>query len=452
MDLSRRQFLLASAAALQTASLRPNILFLLSDDQRADALGAAGNSVIRTPHLDALAARGTLFTNHFVSTAICVSSRASILSGLHMRSHGIDQFNKQFTPQQFSRTYPGLLRAAGYSTGFIGKYGLDGGELPEKEFDFWRGFRGQGSYFPQGEPGPHLTAIMGDQAVEFLRAADASRPFCLSVSFKSPHVQDADPRQFLYDPADAALYRDVTFPYPRNTESLNDLPVSIQRSEARRRWAVRFSTPALYQESVRSYLRLITGMDRAIGRIFAELKSRNLEQNTLVVFTSDNGFYLAEHGLAGKWYMHEESIRVPLIMAGPGIAAGARRTDMTLNIDLAPTLLGFAGVTAPPSIQGRNLLQPHLRPREDWFYEHTFRSNGWIPATTGVRTTRWKYTLYPDEPTRFETLHDLQSDPGEIKNLASSRADLMMRLRRRHSVWQQALDAWRPDATWSDPD
>jgi arylsulfatase A-like enzyme len=452
MDLTRRRFLASSAALLQQPARRPNILFLLADDQRFDSLGCMGNRVIRTPHVDSLAARGTVFTNHFVSTAICVSSRASIFSGLYTRCHGIDEFSKQFSAAQLARTYPALLRAAGYRTGFIGKYGLDGGQLPEKGFDYWRGFRGQGNYFPQGEPGPHLTTVMGDQAQEFLESNRDAQPFCLSVSFKAPHVQDQDPRQFLPDPADRALYEDAKWPFPpAKSELIAGLPLSVQRSEARRRWAVRFSTSELFHESVRNYYRLITGVDRQVGRMLETLRRRGELARTLVVYTSDNGFYLGEFGLAGKWFMHEESIRVPLVMAGPSVAEGRRSDDLTLNIDLAPTLLASAGVAAPPSMQGRPVLDRSLPRREEFFYEHYFRSGGWIPATEGVRARDWKYTKYIDEPGDAEELFDLRKDPGELTNLARAGGGLLQRGRARREAWMSALQRWTPDAAWKDP-
>src|ERR1700722_6530556 len=158
---------------------RPNILFLLADDMRWDSLGCTGNKVAVTPNLDALASGGTLFRNNFVTTSICCVSRASILSGQYARRHGINDFVTPFSPAAFAGTYPALLRAAGYRTGFIGKFGV-GERMPEKEFDYWRGFPGQGHYFQKGDP-THLTKRMADQALEFLSAADR-RPFCLSVS------------------------------------------------------------------------------------------------------------------------------------------------------------------------------------------------------------------------------------------------------------------------------
>src|SRR5262249_47807692 len=146
------------------------------------------NQVVRTPHLDALAAHGVVFRNHFVTTSICCVSRASIFSGQYLRRHGVNDFSTDFTPAAFARTYPALLRAAGYRTGFIGKYGV-GVTMPVKEFDYWRGFPGQGRYFEKDEK-EHLTHRMGEQALEFLQGGDGTRPFCLSISFKAPHCQD----------------------------------------------------------------------------------------------------------------------------------------------------------------------------------------------------------------------------------------------------------------------
>jgi arylsulfatase A-like enzyme len=447
--MTRREFCAAPALLHLQQRRRPNLIFLLGDDHRWDALGCMGNPRIHTPNIDSLARSGVTFRNHFVTTAICVTSRASIFTGQWARTHKIVEFNQQFTPQQHAHTYPGVLRAAGYRTGFIGKYGLDKPPAPKDQFDYWAGFLGQGRYFPQGEPGPHLTGMMTGQAREFLNSANSSQPFCLSVSYKAPHVQDDDPRQFLPAPEDEARYRDVHMPVPKtmDTDAISRLPLSVQDSEARRRWGVRFSTPALFQRSVRNYYALITGVDRSVGAILAELDRLGLRDNTILVYTGDNGFYLGEHGLAGKWFMHEESIRVPLIASGPGIAAGRSVEAMTLNVDLAPTLLDLAGVAAPPAMQGTSLSgwlrgAPPARWRTEWFYEHHFRANGWIPPTEGIRTERWKYTVYPEERPAFEELYDLQADRLEERNLAREpeHAKTLDALRGRHRAWLESLE------------
>ncbi len=466
--MTRRSFASLAAAgvlpALGEAGRRPNLIFFLSDDQRWDSLGCMGNPIIRTPHIDALASRGVLFRNHFVTTSICMASRASIFSGQYESTHGMRQFSYQFSETQFARTYPALLRAAGYRTGFIGKYGLDGKPLPADRFDYWRGFPGQGRYFPEkGDRGPHLTRTMGDQAIEFLRGSTPDKPFFLQVSFKAPHVQDDDSRQFLYDPEDEPLYRDVTIPVPKTADPryISMLPIEVHRSEGRRRWGVRFSTPELYQSSVKAYYRLISGIDRVVGRVVDELRARGLEQDTVIVYSSDNGFYLAEHGLAGKWLMHEESIRTPLIVCDPRLgnaARGQKRSEMTLNIDIAPTILRLCGLDPVPSMQGRDLSALLTAPARGWrgefFYEHSFTANGWIPSTEGIRTTRWKYTRYVDTKPLFEELFDLEMDPLEERNLVKERAhrDRLESLRARWKTWRGHLEQYSTDGgPWKEP-
>lgn len=446
--MTRRQFLGTSAAAAAQTGKRPNILFLLSDDQRWDTLGCMGNRLIRTPHLDALAAQGTVFENCFVTTSICATSRASIFTGQYARTHGVNNFSDTFRPGRFALTYPQLLRAAGYRTGFIGKYGV-GSEMPEKAFDYWRGFPGQGKYFPQGEPGPHLTDIMGDQALEFMTP---QQPWCLSVSFKAGHVQDEDPRQFLPSPKTATLYEGVRFPVPKTMEAryIAELPPSVQRSENRRRWAVRFGTPALFQESVRNYYRLLSEIDMQVGRIVEHLRKSGQLENTVIVYSGDNGFYLGEHGLAGKWLMHEESLRVPLLVIDPRAKGGQRRKETVLNIDIAPTLLAAAGLPPAPGTQGRNLL-PLARGeaaagwRTEFFYEHLLPFP-WIPRTEGVRTNEWAYWRYLDENPIFEELYDLRNDHLEERNLAggSSHRAQLETMRGKWQRWRNHLEQYDP--------
>jgi arylsulfatase A-like enzyme len=413
----------------------PNILFLLADDLRWDALGCTGNPVAKTPHIDALAARGVTFKNAFVTTAICAVSRASILSGQYARRHGITDFKTPFSPAAFARTYPALFRAAGYRTGFIGKYGV-GNAMPEKEFDYWRGFPGQGRYLDRNQP--HLTAKMGDQALEFL-AGDPTKPFCLSVSFKAPHAQDGAPREFPPDPRDENLYADATVPVPRTADPkfFAALPKFVQESEGRARWKRRYDTPERFQQTARDYFRLVTGIDREVGRILDDLRTRGLADNTLVVFTSDNGFFLGERGMADKWLMYEPSIRVPLIVAGPTVNGGQSVEPMALNIDLAPTLLDYAGLPVPQGVHGRSLRpllngQPPGDWRADFYYEHhTMPAK--LPPSEGVRSERWKYLRWVGPEPAVEELYDLQADPQEEHNLVTEagHAATLERLRRR---------------------
>ena len=271
-------------------------------------------------------------------------------------------------------------------------------------------------------------------------------------------MQDQDPRQFLHSPETAQLYKDVDIPVPKTADPryIAMLPREVQRSEGRRRWAVRFGTPDLYAESVRSYYRLITEVDTVVGRIRDELRKMNADDNTILVYTGDNGFYLTEHGLAGKWFMHEESIRTPLVVYDPRLERskqGKRREEMALNIDIAPTLLSMAGVQTP-EMQGRDLtplIEGKSVPwRKEWFYEHLFQHD-WIPRTEGVRTESWKYTRYLDTEPEFEELFDLHADRLEERNLAGRETDKQAELKERWTAWRRALEAWRPGKRWRDP-
>lgn len=432
--------------AMAEGSERPNILFLLADDLRHDLVGFMGHDIVETPALDALAEEGTVFEQAFVTTSICAISRASILAGQYAARHGIDDFGKTFSDEAFAQTYPALLREAGYYTGFIGKWGV-GNVMPEDQFDYWKGFPGQGHFYVETEEGmQHLESVMADQALAFLDEAPDEKPWCLSVSFKAPHVQDQDPKQYLYDPALEDLYADVTIPEPHlgDPEYFAQWPEFIQNSENRVRWEKRFSTPEKYQASVKGYYRLVTGIDRAVARMVKALEAAGMRDNTIIVFTSDHGIFNGERGLAGKWLMHEESIRIPLLIVDPRLPEsfhGERRPDMVLNIDMAPTILAWAGIDAPEAMQGLNLT-PILRGakmilREDLFYEHHFGNDrpAPIPANEGVRTTEWKYIRYLEREPLVEELYHLVEDPGETRNLARD-PEYQARLEEMQARWQ----------------
>lgn len=420
---------------------RPNIIFLLSDDQRFDALGCAGNPIVQTPHLDKLAGDGVLFRNSFATTSICAVSRTSFLTGQYERRHHVGNFSTPLSPKAFAQTYPALLRRSGYRTGFVGKWGV-GGPLPEKEFDHWDGFSGQGRYFYKGDP-VHQTQKIEASAARFLKTATADQPFCLALSFKAAHVQDRAPRPFQPDPRYESLYSDVVIPELKKADPKYHaaLPEFIRTSEGRVRWERRFATPEMYQKSVKDYYRLVTGIDRVVGSIVAQLRQQDLADNTVIIFTSDHGFFLGEYGLAGKWLMHEESIRTPLLVHDPRLpksARGQKRDEMVLNIDIAPTILQLAGVSRPEVMQGSSLL-PLIQGkavdwRNEWFYEHLF-VHARIPKTEGVRTTRWKYIRYVESTPLYEELYDLQADPNELDNLATG-TDHKARLEKMRGRWQ----------------
>lgn len=416
-----------AGANADAAESPPNILFILTDDQRFDTLGCMGNDVIRTPHIDALAADGVVFENCFCTTSICSISRASYMLGQYERRHRIDSFRKPYSPEQLAQSFPLLLRGAGYRTGIIGKWGI-GGELPVDAYDYWRGYAGQGRYFEKGEEGvgKHLTDTMGEQALEFLEGCSPDQPWMLQLYTKAAHCQDGDPWPFQPAPRYNEQYADTLIPLPPTADEAHFalLPEFLQTSEARTRWHVRFETPELAQKSLRDYYRLITHVDDWVGTLVETLRQMGVADNTVIIYTSDNGFYLADRGLAGKWYMHEESIRLPLVIHDPRLPdarRGQRRDELVLNIDVAPTILELAGLPIPDVMQGQSLVpllhDDHVGWREEFLYEHRIDIPT-IPKSEGVRTTRWKYVRYTETDPMVEQLFDLETDPLEERDLA----------------------------------
>lgn len=436
------------------ANEKPNIIFLLTDDHRWDALGVMGNNIIRTPNLDKLAREGVYFRNAYVTTAICAVSRASILTGQYKSRHGIDDFVTSLDSSALRNTYPILLKKAGYHIGFIGKYGVGKpDEQPSHLYDFWECTNKiQPDYEMTDENGNyihHTDKVSGD-IQKFLDTLGTTEPFCLSVSFKAPHVQDNDPRQFISNPRYKALYADVAIPVPETADEIywNRFPdfFRTEQNIARVRWKLRFATPEMYQESVRNYYRLLTDVDDAVGNMVRKLKDLGIAGNTVIIFAGDNGMYLGEHGLAGKWYGHEESIRVPLIIYDPrdeNKLRGKASDHIALNIDVAPTILSLARVKAPADMQGVDLMrlaagEKHLI-RKDFFYEHTFMGSPGIPKVEGVVSREMKYMKFIEH--NFEELYDLKADPLEKRNLASEEAyaDELNGLRKRYEELRLAV-------------
>ncbi len=423
----------------------PNIIFILTDDQRWDAMGCMGNPDIQTPEMDKLASEGVKFTNAFVTTPICAVSRASILSGQYARRHGIVGFSTHFSDSAYQNTYPMQLKEVGYRIGFIGKYGVgQAKDFPKEKYDYWGCFPGQGKYWHTDSLGNkvHLTKILGDRALEFLKNSPDDKPFCLSLSFKAPHCQDSDPLQFLFDSTYVGLYADKIFPYPETGDSAywNSFPEFFRtNNEARLRWHIRFDTPEKYQRSLKGYYRLIYGVDVQIKRIRELLKETGQDENTIIMLMGDNGFYLGEHGMAGKWYVHEESIRVPLIIYDPRVSdneKGLTNNEMVLNIDVAPTILNYAGVPVPKVMQGKNIRDIMYREnsswRNDFLFEHPFKYKT-LPRSEGVVTKDWKYVRFIDRRPGYEWMYHTGTDPKEKHNLAEdlNYADKKVQLKKR---------------------
>ena len=403
-----------------------NILVLYADDWRFDTLGVAGNPVVKTPVLDRVSEASMRFTHNCVTTAICGVSRASLFTGQWMSRHGNPSFKMFKTP--WSETYPGLLRENGYYVGHVGKW--HNGKFPAKNFDFGRSYFGTHWIKEKDGTKIHVTQKNENDALEFLKERPKNQPFCLTVAFFATHAEDHNPRQFLPQQESMKLYQNVDVPVPPNAseESWKRLPDFIdEKNEGRNRWHWRFDTPEKYQTMMKNYYRLASEVDATCGRILVELRKEGVLDSTLVIFTTDNGYYHAEHGLADKWYPHQESIRVPLIIHDPRMPedqVGKTHDEFTLNVDLAPTILAAAGIPAPKRMQGRDIAPLYLagnKPewRDEYFYEHaTLRNTSFIPASEALVRKGWKYFYWPDF--KREQLFDLERDPREENDLAAA--------------------------------
>ncbi|RPI78689.1 MAG: acetylglucosamine-6-sulfatase, partial [Planctomycetaceae bacterium] len=394
-----------AADANPTSMRRPlNILVLYADDWRHDTLGCAGNPVVQTPRLDQLAREGTRFTHNCVTTAICGVSRASLLTGQWMSRHGNRAFAMFETP--WSDTYPGLLRKHGYFVGHVGKW--HNGKFPQEHYDYGRSYAGTHWIKQPDGTATHVTRQNETDSLRFLRERPRDTPFCLTVAFFATHAEDGNPQQYLPQPESLTLYNDITVPVPltATAEHFTRLPpfIASEKNEGRRRWRWRFDTEQRYQEYMKNYYRLATEVDAVCGSLLDELARQNLLDSTLVIFTTDNGYFHGEHGLADKWYPYEESIRVPLIVRDPrmpGERQGTTEDSLTLNVDLAPTLLAAAGIEAPAGMQGSDLAPLYLagmKPewRTEFFYEHaTIDRIDFIPSSEALVRHDAKYIWWP---------------------------------------------------------
>jgi arylsulfatase A-like enzyme len=435
-------------------AVRPNILFILTDDQRFDTMGCAGNPIIQTPNVDRLAREGVRFRRSFVTTPICAASRASILTGTFERTHGYTFTKPPLTRAFTSISYPLVLRQAGYRTGFVGKFGVAVEKgVQEEMFDFLK--LTSFPYFQTiGGLERHMTEVEGEAVIEFLRGAKPGTPFCVAWCPWAPHADDENPKQYFWPPAVDGLYRDVRIPVPEMAApSYYDAqPDFLRNTMSRTRWAWRFDDPEKYQAMVKGYYRMISGIDLVLGRIMAELDRSGLAENTIIIYTSDNGYFLGERGYADKWLMYEPSINVPLIVHDPRATRedrGLVKDVMTLNIDLPATIMDFAGIKPSPLAQGRSL-RPLLGRRTPHWRSEIFCEELWdhpeIPQSECVRTERWKFIRYPKH-TEYVELFDLKSDPDEKHNLAGDPrhgADLA-KMRERCDRWIKQLVEARRD-------
>jgi len=434
-------------ASSTTRQRRPNVVLILTDDQRADALGCAGHPHLKTPHIDRLAAEGFHFSRAFCTTSLCSPSRASILSGLYAHTHGVTNNFTEF-PEALP-SFPRRLQSAGYRTAYLGKWHMgeeNDGKRPG--FDYFVSHKGQGKYYDtefnvDGQrrvvPG-YYTHVITDMAIDWLRnhVRVDGPPFLLMLGHKAPHSF------YVAEPRYAHTFDNVKIEYPRSAFQLDDKPAWFRKRldtwhgiygplfDFRKKFPDRRpEAVADFAAMTRAYWGTIQSVDDSVGRLRQTLEELAVFDNTLVLFLGDNGLLNGEHGMVDKRTMHEASIRVPLVVRPPrGSTGPPRRVDqMVLHVDIAPTVLDFAGLPPLEKIHGRSwkpLLGNQSPPsawRDAWHYEYNYEPQfPYTPNVRGVRTDRWKFIRYPHGdggPDRHEPeLYDLAADPDETKNLA----------------------------------
>ncbi|MFK8113157.1 MAG: sulfatase-like hydrolase/transferase [Rubripirellula sp.] len=419
------------------AAEQPNIVFFFADDQTTSTIGCYGNPIVQTPNIDSIAARGIRFENAFVSHSICWVSRTTILSGLTGRSYGTASTPEQARPDSVEELHSDLLRKNGYRTGYFGKWHakMPKGYVKEDHFDEFEAI-GRNPFYKVQPDGSlrHETELIVDRGIEFLQSQPKDKPFALNMWFNACHAEDSDRRpgigHFAWPRAVDGMYEDIEIGPPRlNDPAIFDaLPDFLKTTINRERYFWRWNTDEKYRTNVRAYYRMVSGIDGAIGRFMKALEEAGMADNTIIVYSADNGYYMANRGLAGKWSHYEESLRVPLIIHDPRIPKsqqGKVSDAIALNLDLPATFLDWAGNDIPKRYQGHSL-QPIVSgdTPADWrtesFHEH-FAVRNRIPAFEGLRNERFKYVRYFDHG-GHEFLHDLKSDPDELVNLASDPA------------------------------
>jgi arylsulfatase A-like enzyme len=436
-----------SAAQNQPSSKRPNIVFIMSDDHAAHAISAYGSRLIKTPNIDRLAKEGMKFENSFVTNSICTPSRAAILTGKYSHLNGVPVFNHIDSSQPMLQKY---LQQAGYHTGVVGKWHLGGNDPKRPDdgkpvgFDYWNILPGQGSYFDpvmieMGERKKltgYTTDVITDVAIDFLKNRPREKPFFLMYHHKAPHRnwQPAEKyrKQFenvtLPEPAtfnddytgksDAARQATMRIDRDLNDNDLKMKPPEALSGQDLKKWK--------YQRYMRDYLACVQAVDDNVGRFLDWLDKNGLAENTIVIYTSDQGFFLGEHNFFDKRFMYEESLRMPFLIRWPGkIKPGSVSKGMILNVDFAPTLLDAAGVKAPADMQGRSFLpllygKTPQRWRAAMYYRYYHPGHHNVAAHYGIRTDRYKL-IYFNKLDQWE-LYDLRKDPREMRNVYGAQA------------------------------
>jgi len=388
----------------------PNVIFIITDDHRYDAMGCAGRPELRTPNLDRLAAEGIRFTNAFVTTSLCSPSRASFLNGCYAHRHGVVA-NEVNDPPADLPTFPEVFQAAGYHTVFFGKWHMQRKATARRGFDKWVSFTGQGEYyrntiFEAGEwylNHEYITDLLTRRAVDYIQNS-GGEPFLMVVSHKAAHAP------FFPAQRHRVSYQDVAFPAADDPD--DDLAGKPD-------WGGRAVRPD-NDNGIREYHQCLLAVDEGLGSILKALADMGILDETIVVYAGDNGYLHGEHaGLWDKRAAYEPSIRIPLLLRYPHVGrAGKTCDELILNVDVAPSLIAMAGLEVPSEMQG-NSWQGVLAGepgRKAILYEY-FRERGKVPTCVAVRTRDWKLITYPDDPRFTAELYDLENDPLELYNL-----------------------------------
>jgi N-acetylglucosamine-6-sulfatase len=459
-------------ASQQESGLRPNVLLIITDDQRWDALGLAGNPHLKTPNMDRLGREGVYFKNAFCTTSLCSPSRASILSGLYAHSHGVVNNFTEYPTNLAS--FPRVLQSVGYDTAYIGKWHMgEQNDSPRPGFNYFVTHKGQGKYFDtqfningQGREVKkgYYTHVVTEMAIDWMKRP-RSGPFLLMLGHKAPHSF------YFPEPKYSNAFAHVEIKYPDSAFQLDDKPDWIKKRLPTWHgiygplfdWRKEFpdSSPEAVKDfaaMTRAYWGTLLSVDDSLGRLYQTLQEMGQLDNTVILFMGDNGLLNGEHGMVDKRTMHEASIRIPLLMRYPGIVRPSQPCvvdKQVLTIDIAPTILDLCGAPPLPNIHGKSF--KHLAQgdtagwRNAWYYEYNYEKQfPYTPNVRGIRTDEWKYMRYPQgdgsPDQHMAELYHIRSDPGESQNLINDpkQARLIQQLQKELTDLIKAADGW-PD-------
>lgn len=453
---------------LRAEPAKPDVLFILVDDLRWDALGYMNHPFVKTPNIDRLRSQGAMMANAFVTTSICCPSRATFLTGTLANRHGVidnetSEYNPDVTPPLTK-----YLQAAGYKTAMIGKWHMGDTAAPRAYFDYWLSFKGQGVYNDplfniNGKEVPqqgYTTDLLTDYALKFIESQPKDRPYFAMLSHKAVHEPfHPAPRHTEAYGADAAIPLPLSWsddftnkPDWQKRDALGDVRWHY-RTREREQEKLPASVPADTWRKGRDFveqLRCLAAVDEGIGRLIEALRKRGTLDNTIIIFTSDNGYFHGEHRRWDKRLAYEESLRIPMVVFYPGhIKAGSTVPQLITNVDFAPTILDYAGLPIPADMQGASMKPLFETEAPRWrdyvFYEYWKDLVHSIPAMTGVRTDRYKLVAYP-EIKDLDELYDLQNDPHEMRNLARDPAYAQVHAEMTARLQQaRVANDWKPD-------